>query len=388
MTVGAEAAASPTVGLVVVAAGSSRRFGSDKLNVVLAGMTVLQRAVACLRQAFPRAPLAVVVPPGGKAARQQELARFDLTAVVAGGRERQDSVKAGVAALDLPDTAVVVVHDGARPFVPPADVRRVVEVAAACGAAVLAAPVVDTIKEVDEEGGVVRTLPRAQLVRSLTPQAFRAGLLRRAWADAGAGHWTDEAALLETLGIPVKVVNGDPRNLKLTCPEDLSLLRGLFPPQVRVGQGVDVHPFVAGRPLVLAGVAIPFELGLAGHSDADVVLHAVTDAVLGACGEGDIGEHFPPSDPRWAGTASCVFLRFALERAHVHGLRPVSCDVTVLAEKPKLAPFRSAMRQRLAELMDLPPGMVNLKATTTETLGFVGRGEGVVALAVVVLASS
>jgi 2-C-methyl-D-erythritol 4-phosphate cytidylyltransferase/2-C-methyl-D-erythritol 2,4-cyclodiphosphate synthase len=332
--------------------------------------------------------LVVVVRPGQEAACEKELAAFRVMAVVPGGEQRQDSVRAGVEALGLPATAVVLIHDGARPFVPVADVREVAEQAKEVGAAVLVAPVVDTVKEVSQESLVVRTVPRQGLVRSLTPQAFRVGLLQRAWEQAQLGQWTDEAALLESLQLPVRAVMGDPRNIKLTRPEDLSLLRGLFPFPVRVGQGVDVHPFAPDRPLVLAGVPIPSPLGLAGHSDADVVLHAVTDAILGGCGEGDIGEHFPPSDPRWAGAASRQFVEFALEKARAKGLSPSHCDVTVLAEKPPLAPYRQAMRESLASLLGLALDAVNIKATTCESLGFVGRGEGMVALAVVVLAGA
>ncbi|MCS7182969.1 MAG: 2-C-methyl-D-erythritol 2,4-cyclodiphosphate synthase [Thermoanaerobaculum sp.] len=374
------------MGVVVAAAGSSRRFGSDKLAVPLRGMTVLQRAVACLRSALPQVPTVVVVRPEDLPARREELTQWGPLRVVPGGAQRQDSVRHGVEALDLDDEALVVIHDGARPFVPPEDVRRVVQAAQGCGAAVLAAPVGDTVKEVTDQGEVVRTWPRERLVRSLTPQVFRVGLLRRAWAAAGGESWTDEAALLESQGFKVMAVPGDPRNLKVTQPEDVSLLAGLFPPDLRVGQGFDVHPLVPGRPLVLAGIPIPHERGLAGHSDADVVLHAVTDALLGACGEGDIGLHFPPTDPQWAGAPSRRFVEFALTRAEEKGWRVVNCDLTVLAEEPRLAPYRSDLVASLAQLLALPPSAVNVKATTTEGLGFVGRGEGIAATAVVLLA--
>lgn len=373
------------LGLVVVAAGSSRRFGSDKLSVRLGGRTVLQRAVGCLRVAFAQAPLVVVARAGEEEARARELSAWEVQAVVPGGVHRQDSVRAGVEALSLDDEALVLIHDGARPFVPPEDVRRVVAAAQEGGAAVLAAPVSDTVKEVDPSGHVLRTLPRERLVRSLTPQVFRVGLLRMAWKQEKTALWTDEASALESLGVEVRTVPGDPRNLKVTRPEDLALLRGIFPPNVRVGQGLDVHPLVEGRPLVLAGVGIPHPRGLDGHSDADVVLHAVTDAVLGACGSGDIGQHFPPSDPRWAGAPSRVFVEFAVARARELGLSVANCDVTILAEQPRVAPFREAMRENLASLLGVVPAAVNIKATTFEQLGFVGRGEGVAALAVVLL---
>lgn len=384
MNVLPEKKASP-LGLVVVAAGSSRRFGSDKLSVRLGGRTVLQRAVACLRAAFADAPLVVVVRAGEEEARARELSAWAVNAVVPGGEHRQDSVRAGVEALNLDDGALVLIHDGARPFVPAEDVRRVVAAAEERGAAVLAAPVADTVKQVGPSGQVVRTLPREQLVRSLTPQVFRVSLLRQAWQQEKPALWTDEASALESLGVEVQAVPGDPRNIKVTKPEDLALLRGLFPPNVRVGQGFDVHPLVQGRPLILAGVFIPHPRGLLGHSDADVVLHAVTDALLGACGGGDIGQHFPPSDPRWAGAPSRVFVEFAVARARELGLAVANCDVTILAEEPRVGPFRDAMRESLASMLGVSPEAVNIKATTTEQLGFVGRGEGVAALAVVLL---
>ncbi|MGQ9835096.1 MAG: 2-C-methyl-D-erythritol 4-phosphate cytidylyltransferase [Thermoanaerobaculaceae bacterium] len=376
---------SPDLGIVVVAAGASRRFGCEKLSLVVAGKTVLEHAVTCLRQAYPQAPLVVVV-------RREQLpswqSRFPYAQVVAGGDFRQDSVRRGVEALKLPPQGLVVIHDGARPFVPVRDVQAVVAAAQEVGAAILVAPVADTLKEVDTQGQVVATVPRERLVRSLTPQAFRRSLLEEAWQGAEGRTWTDEAALLEALGHPVKTVPGDAGNLKVTYPEDVRLLRGLFPPSFRVGQGIDVHPFAPGRKLILAGVEIPWELGLAGHSDADVVLHAVTDALLGACGAGDIGEHFPPTDPRWAGVSSDVFVRFALKQAAQAGWELTHCDVTVLLEKPRLSPYRQAMVENLAALLGLTPSVVNVKATTTEGMGFVGRREGVVALAVVSLVGS
>ncbi len=379
---------SPTLGLVVVAAGFSRRFGSDKLSVGLGGRTVLQRAVGSLQAVFPDAPLVVVVREDQIRERREELATLGVERLVPGGDRRQDSVRAGVEALGLEDDAVVVIHDGARPFVPLADVQRVVEAAAAAGAAVLAAPLADTIKEVDSRGWVVRTVPRETLFRSLTPQAFRVGLLRRAWAELKDQLWTDEASALECLGVPVAAVSGDPRNFKVTRPEEVSLLRGLFPPTLRVGQGFDVHPFTEGRPLVLAGVRVPYPRGLVGHSDADVVFHAVTDAVLGACGGGDIGHHFPPGDPRWRDAPSKVFCEFAVAKAAEAGLSVVNGDVTVLCEEPRIGPYRDAMRANLAAALGVPQSFVNVKATTTEGLGFVGRGEGVAAMAVVLLAGS
>lgn len=372
----------PETVLVVVAAGSSSRFGGDKLFAPLGGRTVLERSIAALRSAIPGAPLVLVVRPD---VLEQQRAAWEPrhVTVVVGGSRRQDSVRNGVEALSPADDAIVVIHDAARPFVPAADVTAVVVAARRRGAALLVAPVVDTVKRVTSDAVVVGTVPRDDLARALTPQAFRASLLREAWRHAGAAEWTDEAALVESLGQPVEAVSGDPRNLKVTRPEDLSLLAGVFPREVRVGQGIDVHPFQAGRPLWLCGIEFPGEVGLAGHSDADAVLHAVTDAILGACGAGDIGQHFPPTDPKWRDAASELFVRHGLAIAAASGWRVANCDVTVLAEQPRVAPYRAAMRDCLAALLGLPPDAVSVKATTCEGLGFVGRREGIMATAVV-----
>jgi 2-C-methyl-D-erythritol 4-phosphate cytidylyltransferase/2-C-methyl-D-erythritol 2,4-cyclodiphosphate synthase len=375
------------VAVIVVAAGSSTRFGADKLGVLIAGRSVLDRAVGAMRAALPSAPLALVVRPDQvEALRARWQARGVL--VVAGGDRRQDSVKNGFLALGPGDDTVVVVHDGARPFVPPGDVTRVVAAAAASGAALLVAPVVDTVKRLRADGTVEATVPRDKLARALTPQAFRAGTLRAAWAAAGDAHWTDEAALVERQGGAVVAVPGDPRNAKVTHPDDLDIVAGIFGRRMRVGQGVDIHPFAPGRPLWLCGLELAGEPGLAGHSDADVALHAVADAILGACGAGDIGEHFPPSEERWRDAPSELFVRHALTVAGERGWRVSSCDLTLLAEVPKIAPHRPAMRARLGGLLGLGEDEVSVKATTCEGMGFVGRREGIVAFALVTLEPS
>jgi 2-C-methyl-D-erythritol 4-phosphate cytidylyltransferase / 2-C-methyl-D-erythritol 2,4-cyclodiphosphate synthase len=370
--------------VVVVAAGSSNRFGGDKLATPLRGRSVLTRAVDAVRAPYPRAPLALVLR---SEVVDEQRSRWEPEGVrvVVGGERRQDSVRNGVNALDPPDDSVVLIHDGARPFVPASDVRAVADEARGFGATTLSAPIVDTIKRLTGDGRVAATVAREGLVRALTPQAFKMSFLRRAWASAGQGSWTDEAALIESLGGSVRAVAGDPRNVKVTHPEDLRVLAGAIPPVVRIGQGVDVHPFQAGRRLVLCGVELPNEPGLSGHSDADVALHAVTDAILGACGQGDIGLHFPPSDPRWRDADSAQFLRHAVNLASEAGLRVVHCDLTILAERPRIAPYREAMRERLGTLLGVGNGGANVKATTFEGLGFVGRGEGIMATAVVTL---
>ena len=377
----------PDVALIVVAAGSSARFGADKLSAQVGGRSVLERAVAAVRQPFPDAPLVLVVRGDHV---EQARARWEGAAirVTAGGERRQDSVKKGFAALGADDETVVVIHDGARPFVPPDDVRRVVAAAAAGGAAILVAPVVDTVKRLRPDGTVETTVARDRLARALTPQAFRVRVLRSALEAAGESFWTDEAALVERQGGSVTAVSGDARNVKVTHPDDLAVVAGIFPMRTRVGQGIDVHPFGAGRPLWLGGVLLPAETGLAGHSDADAALHAVTDAILGACGCGDIGEHFPPSEERWRDARSELFVRHAVALAFERGWRVAGCDLTLLAEVPKIAPHRPAMRARLAELLGLAADEVNVKATTCEGMGFVGREEGIVAFALVTLEPS
>ncbi|MDD5563790.1 MAG: 2-C-methyl-D-erythritol 2,4-cyclodiphosphate synthase [Thermoanaerobaculaceae bacterium] len=377
----------PEVAVVVVAAGSSTRFGADKLGVVVAGQSVLERAVGAMRAALPAAPLVLVVRPD-QVESAGTLWGPRGVLVAPGGARRQDSVRNGFAALAPDDDTVVVVHDGARPFVPAGDVARVVAAAAAGGAALLVAPVVDTVKRLRTDGTVDATVPRDKLVRALTPQAFRAGVLGAAWADAGDAHWTDEAALIEGRGGSVAAVAGDARNVKVTQPDDLALVAGFLGRRTRVGQGVDVHPFAPGRALWLCGVELAGETGLAGHSDADVALHAVADAILGACGAGDIGEHFPPSEERWRDAPSELFVRRASTLAGERGWRVSACDLTLLAEAPRISPHRAAMRSRLAGMLDLAPEDVSVKATTCEGMGFVGRREGIVAFALVTLEPS
>lgn len=374
----------PSVAAVVVAAGSSVRFGADKLQVRLGGATVVQHAVRSIHTALPQARGVLV----GRADRLEACASLAAEVgwhAVGGGGRRQDSVRRGFDALAPGDDEVVVIHDGARPFVPPADVQAVVDAAAVFGAALLVAPVADTVKRLDEGGRVVGTVAREDLARALTPQAFRAGVLRQAWERAGEGPWTDEAALVEAAGFPVQGVSGDPRNVKVTSPADLELLAGVFRREVRVGQGVDVHPFATGRPLVLGGVEIAGEVGLAGHSDADVALHAVADAILGAAGCGDIGQHFPPTDEQWRDAPSAIFVQRAVALARERGFAVIHCDLTILAERPRIAPHRHRMVAAVAAALGVEASRVNVKATTTEGLGFVGRVEGIVALATVTL---
>jgi 2-C-methyl-D-erythritol 4-phosphate cytidylyltransferase / 2-C-methyl-D-erythritol 2,4-cyclodiphosphate synthase len=375
----------PAVVIVVVAAGSSARFGSDKLSATLGGRTVLQHAVSAIRTPYPAARLALVVAPDARERSARQWAGSGAR-IATGGARRQDSVRNGVIALAPDEHAVVVVHDGARPFVPAEDVYAVVAEAARSGAAILVAGIADTVKRLASDGAVRETVPRERLARSLTPQAFRAEILFRAWASVPDGSWNDEAELVEAAGGTVRSVPGDPRNVKVTTPEDLRMLAPMFEAVTRCGQGIDVHPFDPARPLWLCGLLVEGAPGLSGHSDADVALHAVTDAILGACGGGDIGQHFPPDDDRWRDQPSADFLAHSLRLLAERGFRLVHCDLTILAERPRIEPYRERMRTRLAELVGVAVAEVNLKATTCEGLGFIGRGEGMAALAVVTVA--
>ena len=368
---------------IVVAAGTGDRFGGAKQYASLGGRRVLDWSLAAARQAGDGV---VVVVPAGEAGRAEPGADI----VVAGADSRSGSVRNGLAAVPA-DAEVVVVHDAARPLAGPALFRAAVEaVRAGAPGAVCAVPVNDTVKRV-RGATVVATVDRSELWAVQTPQAFAAGALRAAHADGGDA--TDDAALLEAAGLQVAVVRGDPGNLKVTNPGDLALaeaLAGTDPaarpdgPALRVGQGYDVHAFSddPSRPLVLGGVVFDGERGLKGHSDADVVAHAVADALLGAAGLGDLGCHFPDTDAAWAGADSLALLAEVVRRAAEAGWRPANADCTVVLERPRLAPRRADMEARLAAAVGAP---VNVKAARAEGLGSLGRGEGIACSAVVLV---
>jgi 2-C-methyl-D-erythritol 4-phosphate cytidylyltransferase/2-C-methyl-D-erythritol 2,4-cyclodiphosphate synthase len=308
---------------------------------------------------------------------------------VPGGAVRARSVQNGLAALrGQPDDQAVLIHDAARPFVAESHVSALLAALAGADGAIPALPVADTLKRTDDAGATI-TAPREGLHRAQTPQAFRLGVLRRAYAawPTDAGEPTDDAQVVERAGGRVVLVAGDPRLMKLTYPEDFAMAELLAQTATitRVGQGFDAHRFGPGDGVALCGVRIAHNRSLIGHSDADAGLHALTDALLGAIGEGDIGAHFPPSNPRWKGVDSGVFMRHAMELLHQRGGRLINVDVTLICERPKLSPHRQAMRERLAELLDLPIDRISVKATTTETMGFTGREEGLAAQALAVV---
>lgn len=310
-----------------------------------------------------------------------------LPAPAHGGATRQASVMAGLAAIAPHRPDLVLVHDAARPFASQVLLTRAIEAGASHGAAIPALPVTDTIKSVAADGIVTSTLDRETLRYVQTPQAFHFEKLldahRRA-AEAGRGDFPDDASLAEWAGLTVATFQGEAENVKLTTADDFvraEALRGAAALESRTGFGFDVHTFGEGNHVTLGGVRIPHSHGLSGHSDADVGLHALVDAILGALAEGDIGDHFPPSDPQWRGATSDRFLRFAVERVAQRKGRIVHLDLTFVCEAPKIGPHRDAMRARIAEIAAISVDRVGVKATTNEKMGFIGRAEGMVAYA-------
>jgi 2-C-methyl-D-erythritol 4-phosphate cytidylyltransferase/2-C-methyl-D-erythritol 2,4-cyclodiphosphate synthase len=379
------------IAAVIVAAGSGARAGEGPAKQwrTLGGRPILRWSAQALLEAGI-APLVVVAPAAEMERAAECLAGLSGWTTTAGGATRAQSVQAGLAALgSLGPDALVLVHDAARPFVASQHVKALVEAIDGHEGAIPALPVADTLKR--RAPAALETVSRDNLWRAQTPQAFRLDALRAAYAawPAEAGEPTDDAVVVERAGGRVALAAGDPMLMKLTYPEDFAMAEALVaqaePAPVlaaRIGQGFDAHRFGPGEAVILCGVRIAHDHGLVGHSDADVGLHALTDALLGAVGEGDIGDHFPPTDPKWKGADSTVFLRHAAELVAARGGRIVNVDVTLICERPKIKPHRAAMRARVAELLGLALDKVSVKATTTEEMGFTGRGEGMAAQAV------
>ena len=371
---------------LIVAAGRGTRFGGDlpKQYLPLGGATVLRHAVNAFA-AHPRiAGVLVAIRPEDRALFDRAVAGLSVLPPVPGGAERQDSVRLGLEALAVHKPERVLIHDGARPFPDAALIGRVIEGLDEAPAAVPGLRLGDTVKRV-EEGRIRETVDRSQLWRAQTPQGFHFDAILAAHRQMTGHVLTDDAAVAEAAGLMPLIVAGSEENLKVTTAEDLAAAeRHLAARQgdVRVGQGFDVHPFGPGDHVMVCGVAIPHEVAPVGHSDADVGLHALTDAVLGAIGAGDIGMHFPPSDPRWRGASSDRFLAYAATLVRERGGAIAAVDITIICERPKIAPYRDRMIDRVAEILAISPGRVSVKATTTERLGFTGRGEGIAAQAV------
>ena len=366
---------------LIVAAGSGNRMGADqpKQYRLLGDRPVLAHAVDALTS-HPRVDAVRVVVGAG----QEEMARValgsrDVGALVTGGKERADSVRAGLAAIG---DGVVLVHDAARPFCPPGVIDRLLDALERHDGAVPVLAIADTIAKA--RGTVDAMVDRTALVRIQTPQAFHVEDLLYAYGEAGKRAPTDESTVMVEAGLKVATVEGHPMLDKLTTPADWVRAEASLAARLvsRTGMGFDVHAFEGPGPLMMGGIEIAHSQGLAGHSDADVVLHAITDALLGAAGLGDIGEHFPPSDPQWKGAASDIFLAHAAQLIRQAGGIIDFIDCTVIAEAPKVGPHRSAMRSRVAEILGLSAAHVSIKATTTEQLGFTGRREGIAAQAV------
>ena len=381
------------VSAVLVAAGSSTRMGFDKLSFDLGGETVLHRSI----RAFAQCPLVdeiILVAGSNRAFAQQQAADCAKpVCVVAGGATRAESAKNGVLAAS---GALVAVHDAARPFVSQQVITAVLEAAARCGAAAPAVPVKDTIKAavrgsgktVPESCFVHATPDRSTLYAVQTPQCFDRAAYLAALEELDAEKArlvTDDCSLFELTGRPVQLTQGDYANLKIPTREDLPRPEQKEEHKMRIGHGYDVHRLVEGRKLILGGVEVPFEKGLLGHSDADVLAHAVMDAVLGAAALGDIGQHFPDNDPVYSGADSLKLARRVAEILKEHGFRIENIDATLLCQRPKLAPHIPAMRRNLADAFGLPVDAVSVKATTEEHLGFTGEGLGIAAHAVALI---
>lgn len=387
---------------IIAAGGSGRRLGAGvpKQLLEVAGRSLLQHSVDAFR-GHPAIDGVVVALPAALAAAPPRW--LEGVTVVAGGEHRQDSVANAFAAIPA-DTDVVLVHDAARPFVTAEVISRAIDGAVAHGAAIAAIPVTDTVKRVGHDVSrsrvIVGTLPRDEIFLAQTPQAFRTGVLRAA-IEAGrapsagpsgfaAPPATDEATLAERAGHHVHIVDGDPANVKITTARDLEAARagGAATVTTRVGVGYDLHRLVEGRALVLGGVTVPAERGALGHSDADVICHAVTDAVLGAARAGDIGGHYPDSDPRWKDASSIALLRDAVALVRSRGWAVANADVVVILERPRLAPHREQIERQLADALGVAVDRVSVKGKTNEGVDAVGRGEAIAAHAVCLLTAA
>jgi 2-C-methyl-D-erythritol 4-phosphate cytidylyltransferase / 2-C-methyl-D-erythritol 2,4-cyclodiphosphate synthase len=374
---------------IIVAAGRGLRAGSGgpKQYRTIGGRTVIARAM----EPFCRHPqifaVQPVLHPDDAAMFNEAAGGLRYQAPVGGGATRQDSVRAGLEALAAQAPDIVLIHDAARPFVTAAVISRAIEAADQTGAAVPAIAIADTIKLVGNGGHVEATPERARLRIAQTPQAFRFDAILEAHRSAertGRDDFTDDAALAEWAGLTVATFEGDPANMKLTTPEDFvreEARLGAMLGDVRTGTGYDVHAFGDGDHVMICGVRVPHSRGFLAHSDGDVGLHALVDAILGALADGDIGSHFPPSDPQWKNAASDRFLKYAVDRVAARGGRVAHLDVTLVCERPKIGPLREAMRARIAEITGLDMSRVAVKATTSERLGFTGREEGIAAMA-------
>jgi len=371
---------------LIVAAGRGQRLGGEvpKQYRLLGGRAMLRHSVLTFLHNPRVNAVRAIIHPADQPLYEQAVAGLSLLPPIYGGAARQESARLGLESLAALEPGLVLIHDAARPFVDFGTIDRVIDALDETPAAIAAVPVIDTLKR--ENGGLVEgTLDRAALWRAQTPQGFRFHEIIAAHRAAIGRELTDDAAVAEHAGLPVRLVLGSEENFKVTTEEDLRRAERFAIDALcesRVGTGFDVHQFGPGDKLMLCGLPVAHDHGLVGHSDGDVGLHALTDALLGCIGAGDIGSHFPPSDPRWKGAASALFLRHAADLVAERGGSIVNLDVTVICERPKIGPHREAMAARIAEILGIPRERVSVKATTTDKLGFTGRGEGIAAQAV------
>jgi 2-C-methyl-D-erythritol 4-phosphate cytidylyltransferase/2-C-methyl-D-erythritol 2,4-cyclodiphosphate synthase len=377
---------STCVALIVAAGRGTRTAGPlPKQYRSIGGVPILRQTLLAFRTHARVDAVRAVIHSDDRALYDSAAAGLDLLPPVEGGATRQESVRRGLESLIDIAPAYVLIHDGARPFVSPAIIDRVVDGLAEAPGAIAALPVTDTIKRAIPGAPLVKdTVDRRDLWRAQTPQGFHYSDILAAHRAAAASDLTDDAAVAAQAGLKILLIAGSEENVKITTDDDLR--RAVWAAdaalELRVGQGFDVHRFGPGNAVQLCGVRVPHSQALEGHSDADVGLHAATDAILGALAAGDIGHHFPPSDSRWRGADSALFLRHAARLVTEAGGRVANIDITLICEAPRIGPHRDAMVQRLAEILGLDPGSCSVKATTTEKLGFTGRGEGIAAQAI------
>jgi 2-C-methyl-D-erythritol 4-phosphate cytidylyltransferase/2-C-methyl-D-erythritol 2,4-cyclodiphosphate synthase len=383
-----------SVAVVIVAAGRGERAGiadGPKQYRLIGGRPVIAHTIEAFASHPAVTSIVVVIHPDDEALFAAATAALPVRLVkVHGGATRQDSTLLGLRALKDRAPDLVLIHDAVRPFVDSGLIDRVIEAIDARHAAMPAMPVADTLKRANPDGTVGETVPRAGLHAAQTPQGFAYAPILAAHENAfaaGRSDFTDDAAIAEHAGLTVRLVMGSPDNVKLTWARDIAMADqrlaagSSFFPDVRTGNGYDVHSFEPGDRVTLCGVEIPYDRKLNGHSDADVGLHALTDALLATCGAGDIGTHFPPSDPQWRGAASRIFVQHAAKVVRAAGGRIANADVTLICEAPKVGPHRDAMTAAIADMLGIAPDRVSIKATTNEKLGFIGRGEGIAAIA-------
>ncbi|MBO6578142.1 MULTISPECIES: bifunctional 2-C-methyl-D-erythritol 4-phosphate cytidylyltransferase/2-C-methyl-D-erythritol 2,4-cyclodiphosphate synthase [Thalassospira] len=390
-------------GVVIVAAGSGSRFGDPipKQYHMLGGKSILAHCIECFARHTDPGLIQVVYNPAHQDWYESATATLDKTgllpAPVTGGDTRQQSVLNGLRALEAKGPDIVLIHDAARPGISDDVIDRVMTALQTHPGAIPTLPVADTIKQTDRDGVITKTIARETLQRAQTPQGFDFKTVLDAHQKFEGQEFTDDAALLEAIGLDVICVAGTTNNDKITHRDDFGRAQNwanttdketahMSQEEYRAGTGFDVHRFAPGDHCILCGVKVPHSARLEGHSDADVGLHTLTDAILGAIGAGDIGQHFPPSDMQWKGAASDIFLRHAADLVRKRGGRIVNVDVTLICERPKIGPHTPAMRQKVAEILGIDVDRVNVKATTTERLGFTGREEGIAAQAVVSVA--